>query len=88
MSCHQIVQYSLREGTVRQLLTLTGLKGKGGSINAPAFQIHPLVKAIQKGNVSGQTRENYKQEQKLWPERNFAIATSHGTSTSIEQTGK
>lgn len=60
-----MVQYPLREGTVRQLLTLTGLKGRRGSINAPGFHIHPLVKAIQKGNVSGQARENNKHEQKL-----------------------
>lgn len=86
MSCHQIVQYPLRGRTVRQLLTLTGLKGRRGSINAPAFQIDPLVKAIQKGNVSEQTRENNKQEQKLWTERNFTIATSH--VTSVEQTGR
>lgn len=86
MSCHQIVQYPLREGTVRQLLMLTGLKGR--SINAPAFPIDSLVKAVQKGNVSGQTRKNNEQEQKLWPERNFAIATSHVTSTSIGQTGR
>lgn len=58
MSCHQIVQYPLRDGTVRQLLTLTGLKGRRGNTNAPAFQIHLLVKAIQKANVSGQAREN------------------------------
>lgn len=57
MSCHQIVQYPLREETVRQLLTLTGLKGKRGKINAPAFKIHLLVKATQKGNVSGQAGE-------------------------------
>lgn len=86
MSCHQTAQYPLREGTVRQLLTLIALKGRRGSINAPTFQIHPLVKAIQKGNP-GQDRENNKHEQKLWPE-SFALTTSHGTSTSIEETGR
>lgn len=60
-----MAQYPLREGTVRQLLTLTGLKGWKGSIKAPGFQIHPLVKAVQKGNVSGQARENNKHQQKL-----------------------
>lgn len=45
------------------------------------------MKGIQKGSP-GQARENNRHEQKLWPERNFAVATSHGTSTSIEQTGR